>query len=151
MAKKKKKATRRRHHRVGAVRGMGGVVMKVAAIGAGAVAATFLNSTVKKSFASLPAWAPAAIVVGAGVFLPKVLKNQTGQNVATGMLAAGTLFLLNETFLSLPGIAGMGAVPKGLVYRATPKLQQTVGAPGFMDKAVGGSRDMMVVGALYDN
>jgi hypothetical protein len=152
MAKKRKKTThRRRHHRVGAMRGVGGIFMKVAAIAAGAAGATFINSTVKKSFASLPAWAGGMGAVGAGVLLPRFVRNPIALDVSAGLIAAGSLFALNESFLSLPGIAGLGAIPKTMAYRNTPKLQSSVGAPGYMDNAVGGERDLMVVGALFDN
>jgi hypothetical protein len=150
MAKKhRKKTTRRRRRSVGAVRGMGGVVTKVLAIGAGGVAAAFVNAGVKKSLPSLPPWSGGVASVGLGAFLPKFVRNPMAQDFAAGMIAAGTMFALNESFFSLPGIAGIGAAPIG--FRSTPKLQNSVGAPGFMNNAVGGMRDMMVVGALYDN
>jgi len=152
MARKKKKTThKRRHHTVGAMRGVGGIFMKVVAIAAGAAGATFINSTAKKSFTSLPTWSGGIASVGLGVLLPRFVRNPLAVDVAAGLIAGGALFALNESFLSLPGIAGLGAVPKNMAYRNTPKLQNSVGAPGYMDNAVGGERDLMVVGALFDN
>jgi hypothetical protein len=160
MAKRKKTTKKRRHHRVGAMRGVGGAVQKAAAIAVGAIAGSFLNSAIKKAAPTMPPWAGGAAVAGAGIFLPKFVKQPIVADVATGMVAAGALFAINESFLSLPGIAGLGAVP-GLmsVSRSTPKLQATVngnafrsvGAPGFMDRPINGVRDMQAIGALYDN
>jgi hypothetical protein len=160
MAKRRKShKAKRRHHRVGAMRGIGGAVRKAAAIAAGAVAGSFLNSVIKKAAPTLPPWAGGAAVAGAGIVLPKFVKSPIVGDVATGIVAAGALFAINESFLSLPGIAGLGAVPKTMGYRTTPKLQATVngrsthrvGAPGFMDRPINGVRDMQAIGALYDN
>ena len=155
--RKAKKTHHRRHHRIGAMKGAGAILSKVAGIAVGAVGAAFINGAVKKSFTTLPQWAGGAVGVAAGVAIPKFARSPFVADISAGMVAAGSLFIINETFLSLPGIAGIGALPKTMANRATPKIERTVsgatkmGAPGFMDKAVHGFRDAAVIGALYDN
>ena len=103
----------------------------------------------------MPAWTPAAALIAAGIGIPMVAKNNAmAAGIASGLAAAGFLFLLNETFLSLPGISGL---PKSynpgarLIYRNVQKVQRSVGAPGFMDNPINGVKDLNVLGALYDN
>jgi hypothetical protein len=134
---------------MGGVKALGPAITSGAAVGAGAVAAAFANAGIKKILpASIPPWASGVGIALAGVLLPKFVKSQVAVDAGKGMVAAGVLFAVNESFLSLPGISGMGATPE---YRYTPKLQRSVGAPGFMDKPIAGVRDLHAIGALYDN
>lgn len=153
-SKKKNKKHRVRRRRVSGVN-LKGVVSTTATVGAGAIASAFANMALKKV---IPAtmqtkfpWASGAVVAVAAAFIPNFIKNPMAMDFAKGMAAGGVIFAVNESFLSLPGIAGMGATTAG--YRYTPKLNRTVGAPGFMDRPISGmsSRDLHAVGALYDN
>jgi hypothetical protein len=131
--------------------GISGIVQTVGGIAAGAVAGAFANSAIKSMVPStLPAWIAPVGVGALGVLLPKFLKGPIGVSVGAGLVASGALFALNESFLSLPGISGVPYMA-GPVYRNTPKLQNSVGAPGYVDNPIGGIKDLMTIGALYDN
>lgn len=162
MAKRHRAKSHRKHHRRIGATGLTGALTKFGTIAAGAVVGTFVNAGIKKMFTTLPPWAAGVGTAAVGIAAPKFIRNPMVADLATGVMAAGALFALNESFISLPGIAGIGAVPKGLTYRATPKLQKSVSGrgnlsgktgydPGFMDKVISGQRDLMTVGALYDN
>jgi len=151
MAKKrkgKKKSHRRR--RVGAVHpALMQMATHAGGIIAGGVAAAFVNSAVKKSMATAPAFTGGAIAVVAGMALPMFVKgNQFVASMSDGLIAAGGLFVLNETFLSIPGISGLPVMPG-----------MTNARPGYLTKAVGrmprrrvGSLDSLkVIGQLTDN
>jgi len=152
--KGKKSNTHKRRHHMGATK-ITAVLTKVAATAAGAVAGVYINNMIKTSFSSsasnsLPSWTGGAVLIAAGAILPRVVKAPIMSDVADGLTAAGAIFVLNETFLNLPGISGVGYMPHTM--RSTPKLNApTIGAPGFMDKTVSGTRDLAVIGALYDN
>lgn len=152
MAKKKKgKKKSHRRRRVGAMHaGLANVATKAGGIVAGAVAAAFVNSAIKKSMATAPAFTGGALAVVAGVALPMFVKgNAFVESMGDGLIAAGGLFVLNETFLSIPGVSGLPVMP-GL-----PNAR-----PGFVTNTVGrvtnrrrmGSLDSLkVVGQLIDN
>lgn len=155
MARKHKTHRRRhrisgpkRHHRrrrISGVGGIGKVLMDTAALVAGAAAGSFVNNAVKTSMATLPAFAPPAVTIAAGLAVEKFAKSNAAlANVGTGMVAAGGLFLLNETFLSLPGISGF-ITNYDLTQKRRPALQNRVGAPGFMDTAIGAARDLTAI------
>lgn len=148
MARRKHKKHRvHRRRRVGGVKALGPAVTNGVTVGAGAIAAAFANAALKKVLpASVPQWASGLAIATAGIMLPKFVRNPMAAQAALGVVAAGVLFAVNESFLSVPGIAGIGAT-----YRYTPKLQRTVGAPGFMDKPITGTKDLQAVGALFDN
>jgi hypothetical protein len=149
MARRKKHAHHhRRRRRVGAI-GMGNILTNVAGIAAGAAAGAFVRNIIKKNFATLPAFVAPAGVVVLGVLTPKLLKNEMGKAVSAGLIGSGSLFLLSGFGVTLPGITGVSRI--GLTYKATPKLQQTVGAPGFVNNPIGAVADMRAIGALYDN
>jgi len=127
------------------------VLQTVGGIAAGAVAGAFANSAIKSMVPStLPAWIAPVAVGAAGVMLPKFIKGPIGVSVGAGLVASGALFALNESFLSLPGIAGVPYMA-GPVYRSTTKLQNSVGAPGYVDNPIGAVRDLMTIGSMYDN
>jgi hypothetical protein len=154
MARKKTKH-RVHHRRRSSIHGISDSLTRVGTVAAGAVLGAFGNQAIKTALPSLPAWSGGAILLAAGIGLPMFMKgNQMVNGIADGLAAAGGLFILNETFLSVPGISG---VPKSynpgarLVYRNTQKVQRSVGAPGFMDNPINGVKDLNVLGALYDN
>jgi hypothetical protein len=152
MAKKKrgkKKSHRRR--RVGAVHpAIMSMATNAGGIIAGGVAAAFVNSAIKKSMATAPAFTGGAVAVAAGLALPMFVKgNKFVESMGDGMIAMGGAFILNETFLSIPGISGLPVMPG-----------MTNARPGYVTKAVGrmpmrrrvGSLDSLkVIGQLTDN
>ncbi len=148
MAKRKKHAHHRRRRRVGAI-GMGNILTNVAGIAAGAAAGSFVRNIIKKNFATLPAFVAPLGVVALGVLTPKLLKNEMGKAVGAGLIGAGSLYALVGFGVPLPGITGVSRI--GLTYKDTPKFQQTVGAPGFVNNPIGAVADMRAIGALYDN
>lgn len=130
--------------------GVMAMATKAGGIIAGGVAAAFVNSAIKKSMATAPAFTGGAIAVAAGMALPMFVKgNAFVESMSDGLIAAGGLFVLNETFLSIPGISGLPVMPG-----------MTNARPGYLTKAVGrtpmrrrvGSLDSLkVIGQLTDN
>jgi hypothetical protein len=148
MAKKKKKKSHHKRRRVGAATHMSNIAMKAGGIVAGAVAASFVNSAVKKSLATAPAFTGGAVAIAAGIALPMFVKNPFMEYVGDGLIAAGGLFVLNETVLSVPGISGLPVMP--LPNGQSGFVRRTVaGAP--MRRRVNGTTTLRTVGALYDN
>lgn len=144
MKKRKKKVTHRRR-RVGAASGMQAVIMKIGGIAAG----VFVGGQIVKMVAtSLDPKILGGGLLAAGAFVPKFAKgNPLIEGVGYGLAAKGA----NTLMTSLGVITGFGAVSNDhfSVYRATPKLQQTVG--GVLRKPIGAVRDLAAVGAMYDN
>jgi hypothetical protein len=138
---------------------MGKVIQKVVGLAAGAAAGFYATDALKKSFASLPTFVPGAIVAVAGIFANKSFgaKNALIEGATNGLIAAGTVQVLNETFIDLPGVSGVGFVTNfDKSMKNAPALNRAMGAPGFMDAAVGTVRDIATiaspyVGAIYDN
>jgi hypothetical protein len=162
MARTQRRTHRRRTHRkVGAVRhrthrrrkvsGIGDTIMGTLAVVGGAAVGAFVNQAIKTALPSFPAWTGPVMLIAGGAALPHLVKNNPiADQAACGLQAAGGLFLLNETIISVPGISGVNT-SRRLVYRGSPKAKSSVGAPGFADTAVSGMRDMQVVGAVFDN
>lgn len=133
MAKKKKtkKGTVRRHrrHRMGAVHpALKQTGMLLLGAGIGAIGGAFVNQAVKTSFTTAPAYigGGACVAIGAGTIMfapPTPLVTGIG----AGLMGVGAVFATNETFLSLPGIAGM------------PSDQMNMG-PGYLNRTVAGYR-----------
>jgi hypothetical protein len=159
MARRKKRAHHHRRRRIGAASGMGAILQKTVGIVAGAAGGMFINQALKTAFTSLPTFAPGAVVLVGGVFVEKSMarKSLLMAGVADGLIAAGGLIVLNETFISLPGISGVGFVVNAdAAYKKNPALMKAVGASGFMDNSIGNVRDLAtvagpMVGAIYDN
>jgi hypothetical protein len=159
MATKKKKKVYPHKRKVGAASGMGAILQKTVAIVGGAAGGFFLNQALKTAFASLPAFVPGVAIMGGGVFLDKTMgkKSELMSGAAEGLIAAGGLIALNETFISLPGISGVGFVTNyDRSLKQKPALMRAVGAPGFMDSSIGTVRDIATiaspfVGAIFDN
>jgi hypothetical protein len=111
MAKKKKKKSGS-HHRRRRVSGVHPAMMTTieAAGGAalGAVAGAFVNQAIKTSFTGAPAWTGGAVCLAAGAVTPFFVKpTALIAGIAAGLAGIGGVFMLNESFISLPGISGM--------------------------------------------
>jgi hypothetical protein len=138
---------------------MGKIIQKVAGIALGAAGGMYANNALKSSFASLPTFVPGAIVLVGGVFVNKSFgsKNDLVDGISTGLIAAGSLVVLNETFIDLPGISGVGFITNyDKAAKNAPAMMRAVGAPGFMDNSIGTVRDLASVGspfmgAVFDN
>ena len=100
MARRKKRTTKRRssRRRIGAV-GKGNI-MDLLGVVAGAVIGRYVA---KKVMPNLDEKIKNAAVVGIGLFLPKLVKSNTGKALGTGMVAAGGMGLVGGF---LPAIAG---------------------------------------------
>jgi hypothetical protein len=159
MAKRKKTKRVHRRRRIGAASGMGPILQKAAGLIAGGALGFFANQALKTAFVSLPTFVPGVAIAGAGVVVDKTMgkKGALISGIGEGMIVAGGLIALNETFISLPGISGVGFVTNyDKNYKKTPAMMKAVGAPGFMNNQIGTVRDLAsvgnaAVGAIYDN
>lgn len=120
---------------------------------AGGILGTFVNQAVKGAFTSLP---PAAIGIGMaaiGGILPMFVKpSPLVMGAAAGFAAVGIVFAANESFISLPGIAG---VPMGLPNARPGYMNKAVGyAPGLLQQrqmgSFSGNTRKAVAGILYN-
>jgi hypothetical protein len=97
----------------------------------GAVAGAFVNQAIKTSFTGAPAWTGGAVCLAAGAVTPFFVKpTALIAGIAAGLAGIGGVFMLNESFISLPGISGM---PMPDYARARPR-------PGYVNQAVAGNR-----------
>jgi hypothetical protein len=95
--------------------------MMLAGAGLGAIAATFANQAIKTSFTTAPEYVGGLVPAIAGAALPMFVKpSPFVLGAAAGMAGTGLVFVMNGTFLSLPGISGM----------PTP-------LPGYINKTIG--------------
>jgi hypothetical protein len=155
----KKKKVHHKRRRIGAASGWGVVIQKFVGIAGGAAGGMFLNQALKTAFTSLPAFAPGLVIAVSGIFVDKTMgkKSVLMSGVGEGLMAAGALIAVNETFISIPGISGVGFVTNyDKNYKASNKMMRAVGAPGFMDKSIGTVRDLASVGnpmmaGIYDS
>lgn len=131
MAKKhkKKKGTSHRRRKVSGVHpiiAQTGMMLAGAALGG--LAGVFGNQAIKSSFTTAPTWVGGAVVAAIGGGLPLFVKPSPFiMGVSGGMMATGAVFAVNETFISLPGIAGIPA-----------NMMPTQGQ-GYLNKTVGGN------------
>lgn len=103
MAKKKTKTTTRRRRR-SSISGMGGEMGNIVPVVIGAVAGKILSA---KLSAKMNPKILAAVQLGAGFFLPKMVKNnKMVAGIGTGLMVSGALSGL-QSFGVLSGIAGM--------------------------------------------
>src|ERR1700691_899501 len=111
MARRKKHRVgshRRRRHRVSGIKD---TAMKAATVIAGAIGGAFIKQALTTAVPSLSAsapWAPGAILIVGGAFLPSVIKGPMGQGLSDGLIAFGGLSAVNESFISIPGVSGIG-------------------------------------------
>jgi hypothetical protein len=97
----KKKTTNRRKKRIGAI-GKNLDVMGAVSVIAGAVAGRYLVKAV--NVPNVKDNIKNAVIVAAGLFLPKLIKSPMGKSIGLGMVAAGGIGLASEF---LPKIAGV--------------------------------------------
>jgi hypothetical protein len=123
--------------------------------GVGAVAEVFINQAVKTSFTTAPAYTGGAVGVVAGVGgLVFGGKSPFIRGAAIGLMGMGTALVVNETFLSLPGISG---TPTGLPNaRNIPGsyLSKPVGYRGIRTQVgnlSGANGKAVGMGAIYRN
>jgi hypothetical protein len=140
MARKKKHHRTHRRRRVGATSGMTGLLMKAAGVAGG----VFAGGMVAKTVSTLDPKILGAALLGGGLFLSQKAKNPLLEGVGFGLAAKGA----NNLLTSFGVITGMGSIPL-VGYRATPKLQNSVG--NVMKYPIAGVKDLNAIGALYDN
>jgi hypothetical protein len=183
-----KKGKRKKHHtrrRVGArgKSGIGHFILKVVGVGGGAIAAAFgVQAVDTAAGASLPAWAAPAGAVATGALIAGGVGHLKGidenleslaEGFGLGMIAVGGIMVANETFMNVPGIAGLAmssnAGPANGVLRqavsgksmssnagpANNTLRQAVSGvrPGFINQTVGKLRrdHSALMGALVSD
>lgn len=101
------------HHKKRKVSGKAEIqefALRVVGVGAGALTGAFLIQAGNTALSSqkLPAWVIPSGVAAAGAVIPLIAKkNPLAEDFGMGMLAIGAAFAVNETFLSVPGIAGL--------------------------------------------
>ena len=135
--KKKKKVSgvRRRPRRMSGTSMLMNAGLKLAGAAIGAGVGVFINSTVKTSFASMPTYTGGFVDIGLGIGgLAFGGGSPFADGAAVGLMGIGSVFVVNETVLSLPGISG---IPQG-VPNARP-------IPGnYLSNAVAGYRGINV-------
>jgi hypothetical protein len=145
----RRRTHRRRHHsrrRIGAIKA-GSAIKKVAGIAAGVFAGRLI---VTKVASTMDPKIANAIPLVVGFFVPKFLKGDIGEGIGDGLIAAGTLGLLqNLNVVSGIGYAspGQSAFVRTGANMYNPHTARTVGAPqryptstpqpGIMNRAVG--------------
>ena len=144
-------ARRRKHHvrhhrrrRVGAASNMQGVIMSAAGLAGGVFAGGLVVKTIGSAVPSLTPTILGALLLGGGVFLAGKSNSPLMKGLGYGIAAKGA----NNVLVSTGLITGMGSIPM-IGYRATPKLQNSVG--NVMKNPIGGVKDLNAIGALYDN
>jgi hypothetical protein len=101
---RKKKTTPKRRKKIGAV-GMKGInVMGAVTLIAGAVAGRYLVKAVNIPNMNIKDEVKNAVVIAAGLFLPRFVKSETGKQIGAGMVAAGGIGLASSL---IPKIAGI--------------------------------------------
>lgn len=133
MARKRHRrhSSKRRHHRVGAIHA-GSAIKKVAGIAAGVFAGRLIAT---KLGATMNPKLTAAIPIVAGIFVPRFIKSDLGQGLGDGLIAVGTLGLLQQFNVVTgigyitPGTAALNRTGHNMYNPATAK---TVGAANRM-------------------
>jgi hypothetical protein len=155
-AKKHKVGARRRRRRIhGISPALMDAGMKFLGVGLGAVGEVFINSAVKTNLPSLPTWSGGGVGVAAGLAgFAFAGKSAFFQGLAGGLAGMGAVFVMNETFLSLPGISG---TPQGVPnaraipgnYISTPVGYRAISKNNVGNLSNGPSSN--AVGNLYRN
>jgi hypothetical protein len=144
MARRKKHHVRHRRRRVGAASNMQGIVMSAAGLAGGVFAGGMIVKTLGSAVPSLTPTILGAVMLGGGIFLAGKANSPLVKGLGYGIAAKGA----NNVLVSTGLITGMGSIPL-IGYRATPKLQNSVG--NVMKNPIGGVKDLNAIGALYDN
>jgi hypothetical protein len=128
-SKKRRVGSHRRRRRMGAVHpAIADAGMMLAGAGLGALSAVFINQAVKTSFTTAPGYVGGLVPAVMGAALPMFVKpSPFVLGAAAGAAGAGIIFIANETFISLPGISGVPAMPGYInktigVYPNAPRI-----------------------------
>jgi hypothetical protein len=157
--KRKKVGSTRRRRRVGAKPGLlMEAGMTFLGAGIGAVAEVFINQAVKTSFTSMPTYTGGFVGIAAGAGgLAFGGDSPFVKGAAIGMMAMGGVFVVNETFLSLPGISGIPqgvpnarAIPGNYISNAVNGYRGMTRNPG-MGNMSGDNGKTVGMGAIYRN
>lgn len=99
VGKARKPAPRRRRRRVSGANDIGGALMKVGGLGAGAIAARELNTILVKFMPSLGTspMLSAGLQIAFGYFLPKFAKGAFFANMGDGAIANGVMVFVVST------------------------------------------------------
>lgn len=149
MAKRKKsrKVSHRRRRRVsgiGAIN-MTNVLTQVAGIAAGAAGASILAKTV---FPTLDAKIKSAVQIGAGVAVPMFLKSELGKSVGAGMIAVGSIGLL-QSFNVISGIGADDALLLPVSISGDDSLSVVAGTED--DEMIAGDDDLSVLAGIDED
>jgi hypothetical protein len=127
--------------------------------GIGAVAEVFINQAVKTSFTTMPTYTGgfAGILAGGGG-LAFGGDSPFVKGAAIGMMAMGAAFVVNETFLSLPGISGIPqgvpnarAIPGNYLSNAVAGYRGINNNPGMGNMSGNNGKVVGSMGAIYRN
>lgn len=164
MATKKKSKKAGAHHKrrrkVGAHGELTGFLIRVAAVGAGGLAAAFAIQAGNTMMSSqqMPMWVVPGAVAAAGGTLGLIdKKNEALKDFGLGMVAVGTAFAVNELGLSVPGISGLAmssnAPINANVLRGAVGCKVGAGPNNYLNSTVGSRRSqkLQAVGALMTN
>lgn len=130
MAKKRKGAKKsHRRRRVGGLHsGVKSALMSTVAAVGGAAVGAFVNQAIKTSFPTMPAVTGGALCVAAGAGTLAFMKpSPLVTGFGLGLAGAGGLFAINESVLSLPGIAGYPGMSMPTRYAGAAGINKTVG------------------------
>lgn len=131
--------------------------MMLAGAAAGAVVATFGAQGIKSAATTMPAWVGGGVMAAIGAAVPlftKMTPFTTG--AAMGCAGVGAAMAINETFISLPGIAGVPA-NSGLTNAQNKSgyFSKSVGTAGYkgLPKTMGNfsGNGSATVGAVLSN
>lgn len=157
-AKKHRVGTRRRRRRVSGVSPLlMDTGLTLIGAGLGAVGEIFVNQLVKTNAPSMPAWLGGGLGIAAGVAgIVFSGKNPFFQGASIGLAGMGTVFVVNETFLSLPGISGTPqGVPNARPIPGNYLSMPVAGYRGISPNNIGtlsaGGPGVNSVGNLYRN
>jgi len=152
MARRRKRsaAPKRRRRSVGAVASSKNVLMTVAGIAGGAIAARLIGNYAGKMVSN-----PKIISAGQvalGVFFPKLVKGKLGQDLGAGMVAVGGLSLA-QSFNVISGIGSYEDME--VTVSGTDMLSPISGYGedfGYSDtmNGTGGSSDLDVISGMDD-
>jgi hypothetical protein len=128
--------------------GVGGILGGVA----GAYGVQAANTGLSSVMGSTP-WLPPALIAGAGLGVAVISKgNALGTGFGVGMGAIGGVMVANQTFLNVPGIAGMAMKSNAGVTSNVIRSSVGQGPKNYINQTVGGmSRRQRAMGALGTN
>lgn len=154
MARRRKRsaAPKRRRRSMSGVAGSKNVLMTVAGIAGGAIAARLIGNYAGKMGGGLNPKIVAAGQVALGVFFPKLVKGKLGQDLGAGMVGVGGLSLA-QSFGIISGIGQMDDEEMEITVSGTDMLSPINGYGdnyGFSDSmnGTGGSSDLDTIAGM---